>query len=102
MAGGGYGLNLTLAWAGDASVEAAMDFELTRQHIALDPLQWHAKAKPITLNAVLLAALGNDLQPQPMPRCFPIAAKAAAIWSRWKPWPAVCPQSLAPIPAILI
>ena len=73
---GGYGLNLALAWAGDAGVEAATDFELTRQ--------------PITLNAVLLAALGNDLQPQPMPRCFPIAAKAAAIWSRWKPGPVVC------------
>jgi hypothetical protein len=117
---GVYGLNLALAWAGDASLEAATDYEVNRQVITLDPLQWHAlagfrtrsaklraqllrqSAEPITLNAVLLAALGNDLQPQPMPRCFPIAAKAAAILSRWKPWPAVCPQSLAPIPAILI
>jgi glycosyltransferase involved in cell wall biosynthesis len=82
---GVYGLNLALAWAGDASLEAATDYEVNRQVITLDPLQWHAlagfrtrsaklraqllrqSAEPITLNAVLLAALGNDLQPQPGP-----------------------------------
>ncbi|MCA3313252.1 MAG: glycosyltransferase family 4 protein [Roseomonas sp.] len=82
---GVYGLNLASAWAGDASVEAATDYEIVPKHITLDPLQWHAlasfrsrsanlraqllrqKAEPITLNAVLLTALGNDLQPQPGP-----------------------------------
>ena len=82
---GVYGLNLAMAWAGDASVEAATDYEIAPKHITLDPLQWHAlasfrsrsanlraqllrqKAEPITLNSVLLTALGNDLQPQPGP-----------------------------------
>jgi glycosyltransferase involved in cell wall biosynthesis len=80
---GVYGLNLAMAWAGDASMEAATDYEIAPKHITLDPLQWHAlasfrsrsanlraqllrqKAEPITLNSVLLTALGNDLQPQP-------------------------------------
>ena len=82
---GVYGLNLAMAWAGDTSMEAATDYEIAPKHIRLDPLQWHAlasfrsrsanlraqllrqKAEPITLNAVLLTALGNDLQPQPGP-----------------------------------
>jgi glycosyltransferase involved in cell wall biosynthesis len=82
---GVYGLNLALAWAGDANLEAVTDYEVNRQHITLDPLQWHAlagfrtrsanlhvqllrqKPEPITVNAVVLAALGNDLQPQPGP-----------------------------------
>jgi glycosyltransferase involved in cell wall biosynthesis len=80
---GVYGLNLAMAWAGDASMEAATDYEIAPKHITLDPLQWHAlasfrsrsanlraqllrqKAEPIMLNSVLLTALGNDLQPQP-------------------------------------
>lgn len=82
---GVYGLNLALAWAGDPALEAATDYEVIPQHLTLDPLQAHALAgfrarsaklraellrqKPevLTLNAVLLAALGNDLQPQPGP-----------------------------------
>jgi glycosyltransferase involved in cell wall biosynthesis len=82
---GVYGLNLALAWAGDPALEAATDYEVVPQHLTLDPLQAHALAgfrarsaklraellrqKPevLTLNAVLLAALGNDLQPQPGP-----------------------------------
>jgi glycosyltransferase involved in cell wall biosynthesis len=74
-----------MAWAGDARMEAATDYEIVPKHITLDPLQWHAlasfrsrsanlraqllrqKAEPMTLNAVLLTALGNDLQPQPGP-----------------------------------
>ncbi len=82
---GVYGLNLALAWAGDAIMEAATDYEVNRQHITLDPLQWHAlapfrsrsanlraqllrqKPEPITLNSVLLTALSNDLQPQTGP-----------------------------------
>jgi glycosyltransferase involved in cell wall biosynthesis len=82
---GVYGLNLALAWAGDAVMEAATDYEIVPKHITLDPLQLHAlapfrsrsanlraqllrqKAEPITLNSVLLTALGNDLQPQPGP-----------------------------------
>ena len=82
---GVYGLNLALAWAGDAVMEAATDYEVNRQHITLDPRQWHAlasfrsrsanlraqllrqKAEPSTLNSVLLTALSNDLQPQPGP-----------------------------------
>lgn len=82
---GVYGLNLALAWAGDAVMEAATDYEVNRQHITLDPLQWHAlasfrsrsanlraqllrqKSEPMTLNAALLTALSNDLQPQPGP-----------------------------------
>ena len=82
---GVYGLNLAMAWAGDEALEAVTDYEVNRQHITLDPLQWHAlagfwarsanlraqllrqSAEPITVNAVLLAALGNDLQPQPGP-----------------------------------
>ncbi|MCA3344611.1 MAG: glycosyltransferase family 4 protein [Roseomonas sp.] len=82
---GVYGLNLASAWAGDARMEAATDYEIVPKLITLDPLQWHAlasfrsrsanlraqllrqKAEPITLNAVLLTALGNDLQPQPGP-----------------------------------
>jgi glycosyltransferase involved in cell wall biosynthesis len=82
---GVYGLNLALAWAGDPALEAATDYEVIPQHLTLDPLQAHALAgfrarsaklraellrqKPevLTLNAVLLAALGNDLQAQPGP-----------------------------------
>ncbi|MEY3731192.1 MAG: hypothetical protein RLZZ57_1948 [Pseudomonadota bacterium] len=82
---GVYGLNLALAWAGDPALEAATDYEVIPQHLTLDPLQAHAlagfrarsaklraellrqKPEALTLNAVLLAALGNDLQPQPGP-----------------------------------
>lgn len=79
---GVYGLNLAMAWAGDGALEAATDYELIPQHLTLDPLQAHALAgfrarsarlraqllaqrpEALTLNAVLLAALGNDLQAQ--------------------------------------
>ncbi len=82
---GVYGLNLAMVWAGDEAVEAATDYDIVPKHITLDPLQWHAlagfrarsanlraqllrqKSEPITVNAVVLAALGNDLQPQPGP-----------------------------------
>jgi glycosyltransferase involved in cell wall biosynthesis len=82
---GVYGLNLALAWAGNASLETASDYEVSPQHITLDPLQWSAlagfrarsaglraqllrqAAAPVTLDAVLLAALGNDLAVQPGP-----------------------------------
>jgi glycosyltransferase involved in cell wall biosynthesis len=82
---GVYGLNLALAWAGDAALEAATGYEVAPKLITLDPLQWHAlagfrarsanlrvqllrqSAEPITINGVLLAALGNDLQPQAGP-----------------------------------
>ncbi|MCA3358657.1 MAG: glycosyltransferase family 4 protein [Roseomonas sp.] len=87
---GVYGLNLAMAWAGDEAVEAVTDYEVNRQHITLDPLQWHAlagfqtrsanlraqllsqKSEPITVNAALLAALGNDLQAQPGPHGGPL------------------------------
>ncbi|MCA3419896.1 MAG: glycosyltransferase family 4 protein [Roseomonas sp.] len=82
---GVYGLNLAMAWAGDEALEAATDYEIALRHVTLDPLQWHAlagfqarsaklraqllrqKSEPITVNAVVLSALGNDLQPQPGP-----------------------------------
>lgn len=82
---GVYGLNLAMAWADDDALEAATDYEIAPNVITLDPLQWHAlagfrtrsaklraqllrqKADPITVNAVVLAALGNDLQSQPGP-----------------------------------
>jgi glycosyltransferase involved in cell wall biosynthesis len=82
---GVYGLNLAMAWAGDQALEPATDYEIAPKLITLDPLQWHAlagfrarsaklraqllrqSAEPITVNAVVLSALGNDLQPQPGP-----------------------------------
>jgi len=82
---GVYGLNLALAWSGDEALEAATDYEVVAQHLTLDPLQAHAlagfrarsgrlraqllaqKPEALTLNAVLLAGLGNDLQAQPGP-----------------------------------
>ena len=82
---GVYGLNLALAWSGDEALEAATDYEVVAQYLTLDPLQAHAlagfrarsarlraqllaqKPEALTLNAVLLAGLGNDLQPQPGP-----------------------------------
>jgi glycosyltransferase involved in cell wall biosynthesis len=82
---GVYGLNLALAWAGDDALEAATDYEVVAQHLTLDPLQAHAlagfrarsgrlraqllaqKPEALTLNAVLLAGLGNDLHAQPGP-----------------------------------
>jgi glycosyltransferase involved in cell wall biosynthesis len=82
---GVYGLNLALSWAGDQALEAATDYEIAPKLITLDPLQWRAlagfrdrsarlraqllrqSAEPITVNAVVLSALGNDLQPQPGP-----------------------------------
>jgi len=82
---GVYGLNLAMAWAGDEALEAATDYEIAPRHVTLDPLQWHAlagfrarsaklraqllrqKFEPITVNAAVLSALGNDLQPQPGP-----------------------------------
>lgn len=82
---GVYGLNLAMAWAGAQALEPATDYEIAPKLITLDPLQWHAlagfrarsaklraqllrqSAEPITVNAVVLSALGNDLQPQPGP-----------------------------------
>jgi glycosyltransferase involved in cell wall biosynthesis len=82
---GVYGLNLALAWSGDEALEAATDYEVVAQHLTLDPLQAHAlagfrarsarlraqllaqKPEALTLNAVLLAGLGNDLHAQPGP-----------------------------------
>ena len=82
---GVYGLNLAMAWAGDDALEAATDYDIAPKLITLDPLQWHAlagfrarsaklraqllrqSAEPAMVNGVLLAALGNDLQPQPGP-----------------------------------
>jgi glycosyltransferase involved in cell wall biosynthesis len=82
---GVYGLNLALAWSGDEALEAATDYEVVAQYLTLDPLQAHAlagfrarsarlraqllaqKPEALTLNAVLLAGLGNDLHAQPGP-----------------------------------
>ncbi len=89
-----YGLNLALAWAGDPGVHAATDYEVHRELIAIDPLQWRVLepflsrseslraqlvAQPktgISINAVLIAQLGPDLQPAPGAQDGPLRGEA--------------------------
>ena len=118
---GVYGLNLALAWAGDAAMDAASDYEIVPQHITLDPLQWHAlasfrsrsanlraqllrqKPEPITLNAVLLTALGNDLQPQPGPHGGALMGRPSfgTVFSEREALGPKARESLAPHAAII-
>lgn len=118
---GVYGLNLALAWAGDQALEAATDYEIAPKLITLDPLQWRALAgfrersarlraqllrqgaEPITVNAVVLAALGNDLQPQPGPHGGPLMGRPSfgTIFFEREALGAKARETLAPHAAII-
>ncbi|MFM7690188.1 MAG: glycosyltransferase family 4 protein, partial [Alphaproteobacteria bacterium] len=118
---GVYGLNLAMAWAGDEALEAATDYDIVPKHITLDPLQWHALAgfrarsaklraqllrqgaEPITVNAVVLAALGNDLQPQPGPHGGALSGRPSfgTIFFEREALGAKARETLAPHAAII-
>ncbi|MCA3351083.1 MAG: glycosyltransferase family 4 protein [Roseomonas sp.] len=118
---GVYGLNLALAWAGDQALEAATDYEIAPKLITLDPLQWRAlagfrersarlraqllrqSAEPITVNAVVLAALGNDLQPQPGPHGGALSGRPSfgTIFFEREALGAKARETLAPHAAII-
>lgn len=118
---GVYGLNLALAWAGDEALEAATDYDIAPRHVTLDPLQWHALAgfrarsaklraqllrqasEAVTLNAVLLAGLGNDLRPQPGPHGGALLGGASfgTIFFERETLGAMAREALAPHVAII-